>query len=862
MEGLVEEEASPSAGKVIDQLFPMPQLVPVLFIVLLMFILGINWLIAILLICYVSWVQKQYFESERRRILFEERKRSNTKRVMSEGETLRWVNESLKVMWPVCMQKFASQNFFTPMAPWFLDRYKPKYVTKVTMNSLHLGNTPPFFRLIHVLQSSQDKEEVVFEAQMEFLSDEVMGARLIVEISGVKITFYISKLYIKGTVKFSLNFVGGWPVLGRIQFCFANAPTVNMDARGYGLYMGYIPGAKSWLEETLGRALEESVVEPYMLVIDMEKLVSNMMFSEPKPSQGLQDFFSVEHRSDFTVLVEILEAGDLKAGRANGLPDPIVELSLRSHIQKTKSRPKTINPVWTDEKHRFPIENWEYSNILILRVIHKSWRGQVELGICSTPVKEFQGGERKERKLPLERDKETVGWIKFAVTVEHRGGSESHEEPRTTFEFQTQTQDIASITPPDSAATTRSQALGVKANPLTHTGNSSTEVETGSLAHVTSEPSEPDGGSTEIIKIHNIPDGAVSIQFPEKEKSLYFSLDPPRTRTRKPKSKSKGAPSSNEPHAMSDSKVKQSMKRLLRKARNISKVSSHDKSPPDREMIQGEHSGYSSSLDCSSELKVYHGSLKVNLQLSPDMASLEPRETELPCEPLNLDSSTKLETVHSVQDPDNFLLKTPDLAHTRRNNFHEKINEGCTGAPQSEIKGPQLSLVGGAVGKSSISNELNEATLSSTPILQSHMPEKQNSKNRTWLTKFNLPKRRKNPRKSKGGKVDYVSAYSFERDPGSLPLSETDTSATQSFREEGSKKDFKTLSRQGQPIATDGSPENHRSILASSGGASGSQSCRVEPSNAKKITGTQSMSMRFDSLNTIHERHDRLDRTA
>lgn len=35
---------------------------------------------------------------------------------------------------------------------------------------------------------------------MEFLSDEVMGARLIVEISGVKITFYISKLYIKGTV--------------------------------------------------------------------------------------------------------------------------------------------------------------------------------------------------------------------------------------------------------------------------------------------------------------------------------------------------------------------------------------------------------------------------------------------------------------------------------------------------------------------------------------------------------------------------------------------------------------------------------------------------------------------------------------
>lgn len=35
---------------------------------------------------------------------------------------------------------------------------------------------------------------------MEFLFDEVMGVWLIVEISGVKIIFYILKLYIKGMV--------------------------------------------------------------------------------------------------------------------------------------------------------------------------------------------------------------------------------------------------------------------------------------------------------------------------------------------------------------------------------------------------------------------------------------------------------------------------------------------------------------------------------------------------------------------------------------------------------------------------------------------------------------------------------------
>lgn len=49
---------------------------------------------------------------------------------MTEGETLQWLNESLNVMWPICMEKFASQHFFTPIAPWFLKKFKPKFVVR------------------------------------------------------------------------------------------------------------------------------------------------------------------------------------------------------------------------------------------------------------------------------------------------------------------------------------------------------------------------------------------------------------------------------------------------------------------------------------------------------------------------------------------------------------------------------------------------------------------------------------------------------------------------------------------------------------------------------------------------------------
>lgn len=40
----------------------------------------------------------------------------------------------------------------------------------------------------------------VFTAAMEFLSDKDMNAQMTVLIKGIKTTFYISNLYIKGTV--------------------------------------------------------------------------------------------------------------------------------------------------------------------------------------------------------------------------------------------------------------------------------------------------------------------------------------------------------------------------------------------------------------------------------------------------------------------------------------------------------------------------------------------------------------------------------------------------------------------------------------------------------------------------------------
>ncbi|KAG0603081.1 hypothetical protein M758_10G065000 [Ceratodon purpureus] len=365
-------------------------------------------LILIVLLTLLLWIKKHLRERERQRILFEERRKMSRCslfdvqciQAISEGEAFAWFNEDLKVMWRVCVERF-----FESMAPLSLNKYKPKFVRNVTLLSLHLGGRSPEFSLIRVLPASQDGDDVVFEAAMEFVSDEKMNGQMVVQVKGVKSKFVLTGLCIKGTVKISVK---GSPVLGRVRLTFEETPIVDMNARPTGA-----DSFLKWLEVTVVAALKQSVVEPYMLVIDMEKLVS-------KRPQGLQDFLSIERKSDF-VLVEILEAGELKAAEGAGLPDLSVEVRLGAvHRERTKKIMKTTNPIWENEMYRFPITNWDLPNLLTMSVISGSkLERQTTLGICSIPVKDYLDGSRHIVKLALMTPNVPTGWLRFAITVEH-----------------------------------------------------------------------------------------------------------------------------------------------------------------------------------------------------------------------------------------------------------------------------------------------------------------------------------------------------------------------------------------------------------------------------------------------------------
>ena len=45
--------------------------------------------------------------------------------VLTDSETVRWLNHVVEKIWPICMEHIVSQKILLPIIPWFLEKYKP-----------------------------------------------------------------------------------------------------------------------------------------------------------------------------------------------------------------------------------------------------------------------------------------------------------------------------------------------------------------------------------------------------------------------------------------------------------------------------------------------------------------------------------------------------------------------------------------------------------------------------------------------------------------------------------------------------------------------------------------------------------------
>ncbi|XP_027063888.2 C2 domain-containing protein At1g53590 [Coffea arabica] len=372
---------------------------------------------------YLFLVHEMYVVRLRKTLEFEEKRNSNQRKILSDSETVRWLNHAVEKMWPVCMEQIVSQKILLPIVPWFLQKYKPWTVKEGVVQELCLGRSPPMFTEMRVLHQSKGDDHLVLELGLNFRTADDMNALLAVKLRkrlgfGMWARLHLLGMHVEGKVLVGVKFIRKWPFLGRVRLCFVEPPYFQMIVKPiftHGLDVTVLPGIAGWLDKLMAVAFEQTLVEPNMLVVDMEK------FASPQA----ESWFSIDEKQPVAyAVVEVIEAAEMKPSDLNGLADPYVKGQLGPYRFRTKTQKRTLTPKWHEE-FKVPIRTWESPNVLGIEVRDKDRFVDDKMGECSINLNESRDGQRHDMWLSLQNVK--VGRLHLAITVTEGNGKGSNE---------------------------------------------------------------------------------------------------------------------------------------------------------------------------------------------------------------------------------------------------------------------------------------------------------------------------------------------------------------------------------------------------------------------------------------------------
>ncbi|XP_050218084.1 C2 domain-containing protein At1g53590-like isoform X2 [Mercurialis annua] len=284
---------------------------------------------------------------------------------------------------------------------------------KAVVQHMYLGRNPPLFTEMRVLHQCSGDDHLVMELGMNFCTADDMSAVLAVKLRrrlgfGMWTKLHMTAMHVEGKVLIGVKFLSHWPFVGRLRICFAEPPYFQMTVKPiftHGLDVTELPGIAGWLDKLLSVAFEQTLVQPNMLVVDMEK------FASPNPER----WFSVDEKEPVAFIkVEVVEATDMKPSDLNGLADPYVKGQLGPYKFRTKIQRKTLAPKWLEE-FKIPICSWESPNVLAIDVRDKDHFVDDSLGDCTININDLRDGQRHEMWLPLQNIK--IGRLRLAITV-------------------------------------------------------------------------------------------------------------------------------------------------------------------------------------------------------------------------------------------------------------------------------------------------------------------------------------------------------------------------------------------------------------------------------------------------------------
>ena len=142
-----------------------------------------------------------------------------------------------------------------------------------------------------------------------------------------------------------------WPAFKQIRLCFCEKPKLNYNLQAVKIPLSRIPGFVPWLTKLIHTILNDYLVFPNEIVINLDEWwITEEEAERLKQEEAIRQSkrHSIAVRPKGVLQVRVIEATNLNNTEKFGKIDPLCKIWIDKPKSVTKKCPNTMNPVWNE----------------------------------------------------------------------------------------------------------------------------------------------------------------------------------------------------------------------------------------------------------------------------------------------------------------------------------------------------------------------------------------------------------------------------------------------------------------------------------------------------------------------------------
>ena len=335
-----------------------------------------TWCLIILVIVGAAF--KRNLTRLRRKIRHDVHTINSLKRMDTDTETVEFLNLFLQKFW--LLYEPSLSDTIKSSVNSILDGNKPSFLEDLRLSTFTLGSEAPRIEGIKTYPRT-DEDVLMMDWDLSFQpfdeddaskrlgtrknSKIILTAKLGKSIASIPLPILLKEVGFRGLLRIHIKFSTIFPHIKLIEIGFLDKPKIDFILRPLkSMDIMDLPGLNSFLNETIKYQLENNIVDPNRITLQIEEMMNSSTSDEPV---GI-------------LSVSVYEARSLRNVESlGGISDPYASLKIGSVvISKTKVVESSLNPKWdetfdiviyksqlspVDKADEFSIELFDFNNL-------------------------------------------------------------------------------------------------------------------------------------------------------------------------------------------------------------------------------------------------------------------------------------------------------------------------------------------------------------------------------------------------------------------------------------------------------------------------------------------------------------------